>query len=182
MAETAEAERAWPHSSLGDHLDLEGRHALNVHLGQRRHQRLIGALIAFEELGREPAVPILLHPQLELAHPGDERAGVVAGSVAEPGGRALALLGPERVGHFRFQHLLHHRANDLAQPIRALCEKLVDGGHGRLVMFKSPDSLVRNAAMTKSEAKPAIVRSMTAFAELDAQNRGGSVLKVLQNR
>jgi hypothetical protein len=31
-----------------------------------------------------------------------------------------------------FQHLLHHRAHDLAQPIRALGEKLVDGGQRRL--------------------------------------------------
>ena len=50
----------------------------------------------------------------------DESARVVAGAVAEPSGRALALLGPDRVGHLGFQHLLHHRANDLAQPIRAL--------------------------------------------------------------
>ena len=116
---------------LGDRLDLAGRNALHVHLGQRRHQRLFGALIALEELGREPAVPILRHAQLELANPGDERAGVVAGAVAEPGGRALALLGPERVGHLGFQHLLHHRANDLAQPVRALGEKLVDGDDRR---------------------------------------------------
>jgi len=100
---------------------------LYVHLGQCRHQRLFRALVAFEEFGREPAVAILRHPQLELTDPGHKRAGVVAGAVAEPGGRALALLGPERVGHLGFQYLLHHRSNDLAQPIWALREKLVDG-------------------------------------------------------
>ena len=99
---------------LGDRLDLTGRDALYVHLGKLRHQGLFGALVAFEEFGRKSSVAILRHPQLELAHPGDERAGVVAGAVAEPGGRALALLGPERVGHLGFQHLLHHRPNDLA--------------------------------------------------------------------
>ena len=117
---------------LGDRLDLAGRDALHVHLGQRRHQRLLGALIALEELGREPSVAILRHPQLELAHPGDERAGVIAGAVAEPGGGPLALPSAERVGHLGFQHLLHHSADDLAQPVRALREKLVDGGDRRL--------------------------------------------------
>jgi hypothetical protein len=39
------------------------------------------------------------------------------------------------------------------------------GGHGRLVMSKSPDSLVRNAAMTKTEAKPAIVAVNELFAK-----------------
>jgi hypothetical protein len=45
--------------------------------------------------------------------------------------RSLALRGPERVGHLGFQHLLHHRAHDLAQPVRALGEKLVDGDDRR---------------------------------------------------
>jgi hypothetical protein len=40
----------------------------------------------------------------------------------------LALPGGERVRHLGFQHLLHHRANDLAKSIRTLGEKLIDGG------------------------------------------------------
>ena len=52
---------------LGDGLDLPARDALDVRLGERRHERLLGALIAFEQLGREAAVAILRHPQLELA-------------------------------------------------------------------------------------------------------------------
>ena len=107
---------------LGDRLDLPRRDALHVHLGQRRHQGLLGALVALEEFGREPAVAILRHAQLELADPGDERARVIAGAVAKPRAGALALLGSERVSHLGFQHLLHHRPNDLAQPIRALRE------------------------------------------------------------
>jgi hypothetical protein len=117
---------------LGDRLDLAGRDALHVHLGQRRNERLLGALVALEKLGREPPVAVLRHAQLELADAGDEGAGVVAGAVAEPGCGALALLGPERVCHLGFQHLLHDGAHDLAQPVGALGEKLVDGGDRRL--------------------------------------------------
>ena len=117
---------------LGDRLDLAGRNALHVHLGQRRHERLLGALIALKELSREPPIPVLRHAQLELANPRDERAGVVAGAVADPGGRALALPGAQRIRHLGFQHLLHDRADDLTQPVRALGEKLVDGGDRRL--------------------------------------------------
>jgi len=36
---------------LGDGLDLAGRDALHGHLGQHRHQGLLGALVGFEELG-----------------------------------------------------------------------------------------------------------------------------------
>ena len=42
---------------LGDRLDLARRHPLHVHLGQRAHQRLLRALIAGEQLGRETAPP-----------------------------------------------------------------------------------------------------------------------------
>ena len=99
---------------LGDRLHLPCRDPLHIHLRQGRHQRLLGALITFEKLGREAAVAILRHAQFELADTGDESARVIAGAVAEPGSRARALLGPERIGHLDFQHLLHHRANDLA--------------------------------------------------------------------
>jgi len=53
-------------------------------------------------------------------------------AVAEPSDGALTLFGSERLGHLGFQHLLHHRANDLAQPIRALRQKLFDAGDRRL--------------------------------------------------
>src|SRR5208282_1622598 len=119
---------------LGDRLDLASRNALHIHLGQRRHQRLLGSLVALEKLGREPAVSVLRHAQLELANPGDERAGVVAGAIAEPSAGALALLSPERVGHLGFQHLLHDRPNDLPQPVRARREQIVDGGDRRLTL------------------------------------------------
>ena len=67
---------------LGDRLHLSGRDPLHIHLGQRGDQRLLGALVAFEQLGREPAVAILRHAQLELADAGDEGARVIAGAIA----------------------------------------------------------------------------------------------------
>ena len=72
---------------LGDRLDLPGRDALHVHLGQSRHERLFGALITLEELSREAPVPVLRYAQFELAHTSDESGKrVIAGAVAEPGG------------------------------------------------------------------------------------------------
>ena len=123
----AEAEKACPHSFLGDRLHLPRRDALDPpvrlrrrragsHLGQARHERLLGALVALERLGREAPVPVLRHPQLRLADPGHQRPAVVARAVAEPAGAALALGGTQRVGHLGLQHLLQHRAHDLAQP------------------------------------------------------------------
>ena len=42
---------------------------MHVHLRQRRHQRPFRTLIALEQLGREAAIPVLRHPQLELPDP-----------------------------------------------------------------------------------------------------------------
>ena len=53
---------------------------------------------------------------------GARKRFIIAGAAAKPGNRTLALLGGERVGHLGFQHLLHHRPDDLAQPIGALGE------------------------------------------------------------
>jgi site-specific DNA recombinase len=39
-----------------------GRHPLHVHLSERCHERLLRALVAFEQLGREPAGAVLRHP------------------------------------------------------------------------------------------------------------------------
>jgi hypothetical protein len=86
---------------------------LHVHLGEARHERLLRALVTLEQLGREAALPILRHPQLQLAHPGDQGAAVVARPVAEPAGAAFALGGAKRLGHLGLQHLLEHRAHEL---------------------------------------------------------------------
>jgi hypothetical protein len=42
-----------------------------------------------------------------------------------PNTRCLTVPGPERVRHLAFQHLLHDHADNPAQPIRALAEKLL---------------------------------------------------------
>ncbi len=75
---------------------------------------------------------ILRHPQLELAHPRDQRAAIVARTVAEPLRRALAFRSSQRLVHLRFQHLLHHRADHLAQPIGVRKQNVFDGGAGCL--------------------------------------------------
>jgi hypothetical protein len=54
---------------LGDRLDLAGRHDLHVHLGQRRHQRLLGALVALEEFSGEAAVTVLRHAAAVYCRP-----------------------------------------------------------------------------------------------------------------
>jgi len=64
---------------------------LHVHLGQGRNQRVLRALVALEPLGREPPLPVLRHFQLALAEPGDQRAGIVAGAIANPGANQFAI-------------------------------------------------------------------------------------------
>src|SRR3546814_5576207 len=76
---------------FGDRLDLARRNALDIHLGQRRHQRLLRPLVALEQLGREAPGTVLRHPQLQLADPRHQRARVMPRTVAEPRIAALAL-------------------------------------------------------------------------------------------
>jgi hypothetical protein len=108
---------------FGDRLDLPRRHALNVHLGQRRHERLLRALITLEQLGREPTGAVLRHPQLQLADAGDQRARVVPRTVAEPRRRPLALLGGQRLGHLGFQELLQDRLDQRPQKVLVGCQQ-----------------------------------------------------------
>ena len=119
---------------LGDGLDLAGRDALDVHLGERGHERLFGALVALEQLGGEAAIPVLRHAQLELADPGDEGAAVIARAIAQARCGALTLLGLEDVGHLGFEDLLHDGAHDLAQPVRVVAQKVLDGGSSRFIL------------------------------------------------
>jgi hypothetical protein len=53
---------------FGGLLDLAGRDAVHAHLGKGGDQRLFGALVAFEQLGREISVTVLRDPQLKPAH------------------------------------------------------------------------------------------------------------------
>ena len=60
---------------LGDGLDLPGRDPLHIHLRQRRHQRLLGALVWYKKLSGEAAIAVLRHKQIELAQRDDASAG-----------------------------------------------------------------------------------------------------------
>ena len=104
-ADRARRERV-PAQLLGDRLDLARRHALDVHLGQRAHERLLRPLVSVEELGREPALPVTGHPQLQLPNARDQTAAVVPRPIPGPIRRALTGPGPHRLGHLRLQHLL----------------------------------------------------------------------------
>jgi hypothetical protein len=105
---------------LGDRLHFAGRHPLHVHLGQRRYQRPLRALIAFEQLGREAPGSILRHPQLQLADPRDQSSAVIARPIALAARRPFALLGAQRLRHLRFEHLLQRRPDQRSQKLLVL--------------------------------------------------------------
>src|SRR6478752_8569661 len=67
---------------FADRFDLPSRYSLDVHLRKRRHQRLLAALIAFENLGGKPSVAVLRNSQLEFSYPRNQAAWIVAASVA----------------------------------------------------------------------------------------------------
>ena len=149
---------------LGDRLDLAGRHALHVHLGQRRHQRLLRALVALEQLGREAAVAVLRHPQLQLADPGDQRAVVVAAAVAEPRRRPLALLGAQRLGHLGLEQLLQDRLDQRPQEVPVLRQQRLHflkrrpklaSGHG-----VHPSGDVEHHPHTMTPLPPALLQNL----------------------
>ena len=142
---------------------------------------MLGALVAFEELGREAAVAILRHAQFELADPGDQGAGIIAGAIADPRRGPLALLGRERVGHFGFQHLLHHRPDDLTQPIGALQEQLIDGGDRGLSFILGHGGVPLRESVTSTspachDRLPALQRFCRTFNTLLPENRSNNVL------
>src|SRR3546814_18813460 len=103
---------------FGDRLDLARRNALDIHLGQRRHQRLLRPLVALEQPGREAPGTVLQHPQLQLADPRHQRARVMPRTVAEPRIAALALARAPRTLHLAFPHPPPPPAPNLAKPTR----------------------------------------------------------------
>jgi hypothetical protein len=68
--------------------------------------------VALEQLGREPAMPILWHPQLDLADPCHQVPRVVAGAEAEPAFDPLALGGAKSIDHFLLDDFLQHGTDD----------------------------------------------------------------------
>ncbi len=57
---------------------------LRPHLEQRRHQRLLAALVPLDELRAKPPIPILRHTQLDLPYPPHQTPARVPRTVAQP--------------------------------------------------------------------------------------------------
>ncbi len=94
------------------------------HLQQGRHQRLLAALVAREELGREYPVPLLGHGQVEGADPGHERARL--GPIAVPGPPLgpLVLPRPQVHGHLGLQDRLDGPLYQPPQEVRVVDQRL----------------------------------------------------------
>ena len=88
---------------------------MHVHLDEGAHQRFLAPAVALEKLRGEPAVSVLRHADLELAHAGDQRPLVIARAVPATRSCPLALRGAHRVGHLGLEHLLHHTPDQLLQ-------------------------------------------------------------------
>ena len=90
---------------------------MDIHLRQRPHERLLRALVAFEQLRREPAGTVLRDAEFQSADTGDQRTLVIAGPVAKTGFRPLALPGAKGFGHLglqcRFQGGFDRRAKEI---------------------------------------------------------------------
>jgi len=100
---------------LGDRLHATGGHALHVHLHQRGHQGLLAALVARKQLGRETPLPVLGHAQLELAHAGHQRTGVMPAAIAQPASGALAFAGKQGLVHLCFEYFLQEHLHQLLE-------------------------------------------------------------------
>ena len=119
-----DAENSCPAQLLGDGLDLPCRYALHVHLGQSSDQRLLTSLIPLEDLGPEPSLSILRHPQFQLPHPCDQCAPVIPGTVSLPIRCALAFVGSQHLLHLGFHHLLQHLSDQRSKEIRLIANHL----------------------------------------------------------
>ena len=108
---------------LGNRLHLARRNPLHIHLRQGRHQRPLRTLVALEQLGREAPFAVLRHPQLEFADPRDQCPAVITRPIPQPASRPLALLGAQRLGHLRFEHLLECRAHQRPQKLLVPCQE-----------------------------------------------------------
>ena len=140
-----------------DRLDLPGRHALHIHLRERRHQGPLRTLVTLEQLGGEAASPVLRNPQLKLADAGGKGAAVITRTVAEPLRRALALRGTQRLVHLGLEHLLHHRTDHFVKSVWVRKQNVFDGsaggltfnlGHGGVPSRESGDVNNHQPAMT----------------------------------
>src|SRR6185312_15674092 len=106
-----------PTQLLGDGLHLACRHTLHVHLRQRRYQGFLRALVALEQFGREPPRPILRNAKLQDTDPSHQLAIVITRAMPQAPRRPLTLLGLQRLGHLRLEHLLHNGLQKRAKAI-----------------------------------------------------------------
>ena len=121
-------------------LDLAGGHALDIHLGQRTHQGLLGPLKPVKQLGREPPLAFARDPQLQLADPRHQPAAVIAGPIPGANSRALPQARAHGLGHLGFQDLLQGLLQQALEQLavfadqgfdpRGLRATLAAGGHG----------------------------------------------------
>ena len=159
-----------PAQLLRDRLHFARRHALHVHLGERRHEGALRALIALEQLGREAALPVLRHPQLQFADPGDQRPTVGAGPVTEQRHSPLVLLGAERLRHLRFQDLLQRRSHDLADKLAILGKQCFQRRRSRLTLsFGHGVSSLSRGGDVEHHQHAMTARRFRRFAEPSAQ-------------
>jgi hypothetical protein len=86
---------------------------MDIHFRQSAHQGFLRALIALEQLGREPTRAVLRDTKLERANAGDQRALLIAGAVAEPGLCPFALRRAQRLRHLGFQRRLDRRPQEV---------------------------------------------------------------------
>src|SRR3954447_14094646 len=80
----------------------------------------MSSLVPFEDLGPESSLPVLWHPQLELAHTRDQCPSVIAGTIPLPTRRALSFPSSERLLHLRFQYLLNDFLDERPQKLLLL--------------------------------------------------------------
>lgn len=92
-----------------DRLHLAGRHALDIHLRQCRHQGPLGTPGSARTARWRSARPGPAEPAARACRPASQGYGRNSPSDSQAVGRALALRGTQRLVHLGLKHLLHHR-------------------------------------------------------------------------
>jgi hypothetical protein len=83
-------------------------------------------LIALEQLSRELPKPILGHPQLQRAHPRDQRTSIIAAAVGQTRCCPFPLRGPDRLRHLGFQRRLQQRFQPRSDKVLVLPKQRFD--------------------------------------------------------
>lgn len=112
---------------------LPGRDALEVHLGQREHQRLFTSLVPGEQTGLKPAGAIPGDLQFELPHPRRELAATEAVPDLAPVRRAFKPLRPDELGELALDRFVDQRRQHGAQRIGGDWRTLRERQHGGIL-------------------------------------------------